>query len=420
MQTLSLLAAKKRQSPRTGFVHFFGADPEAVDTIPIYENFCFALALCREKRSETVLEAKDLLKRLVSFQGEEGNFPIYLHDFPRCYDPFAGLRLGSILVKLVGEFEPVLGPELKLKLEKALSKILDHARKRRDEKKLPPLWELRYAALCGTDFSVSEELFSPVDLWEHAVSCGLQGIECSVPFHEGIGAYAGPTYGDAQFGLEPMPQAIEYVACKELTSRLKAIRPAQIGTVACDALQISSVDAFNGWIVNQGDSFHMIAAKQTEKNSGFAHALRVLWKGEILHSLVLPRSHAAIKADPVGQQMEMEIALPEQFDPLEDDHFEICLYLDAHPENQIGVDGARATVFELGQPVHIRSGEFSLSLRFELIGGEGQFCGHLHRGNRPCQTANVGANLYEAFDWKIGLRTLRRKGACTLKLVVSQ
>ena len=54
-------------------------------------------------------------------------------------------------------------------------------------------------------------------------------------------------------------------------------------------------------------------------------------------------------------------------------------------------------------------------LRFSLVEGEGDFCGHIYRSNRPNQrlTAN-----HESFDWKIGLRTLRRSEKCILSIEI--
>lgn len=116
---LAVAAGRKRQSPRTGFVHLFAADETATDTVPIYENFCFALALFRQKTGESVLEGKELIERLLAFQTETGSFPIYLHDYPRCWDPLMPLKIASLLLILVRHFSPVLGEELREKIDRA-------------------------------------------------------------------------------------------------------------------------------------------------------------------------------------------------------------------------------------------------------------------------------------------------------------
>src|SRR3569832_1741282 len=79
---LALRAGRARQSPQTGFVHHSYENLErSAETIPVYENFCFALALFRTKTVENVLEAKNLLERLLAFQTAEW-FPLFLHDYP--------------------------------------------------------------------------------------------------------------------------------------------------------------------------------------------------------------------------------------------------------------------------------------------------------------------------------------------------
>ena len=69
-------------NPRTGFIHFHYSDETAFDTIPLYENACYILSLFRSHNAENILEAKELLRRLLHFQTEGGGFPTYLHEYP--------------------------------------------------------------------------------------------------------------------------------------------------------------------------------------------------------------------------------------------------------------------------------------------------------------------------------------------------
>ncbi len=75
---LNLAAAKKRKSAQTGFIHYypFSLPLEPHDTIPLYENFCYALALLRSRLSDHVLEAKSLLTST--------NIPIVMIDARCC------------------------------------------------------------------------------------------------------------------------------------------------------------------------------------------------------------------------------------------------------------------------------------------------------------------------------------------------
>jgi hypothetical protein len=101
---LAMRAGRARQSPQTGFVHHSYESPErGSETIPVYENFCFALALFRTKIAENVLEAKTLLERLFAFQTTSG-FPVYLHEFPHCKSHALSKKLSIVAQFLIRDF----------------------------------------------------------------------------------------------------------------------------------------------------------------------------------------------------------------------------------------------------------------------------------------------------------------------------
>ncbi|WP_194848437.1 hypothetical protein [Candidatus Neptunochlamydia vexilliferae] len=95
---LALQAARHYESPQTGLIHFCYEDEGSRETIPLFENFCFCLALLRTFSKDNVEEAKERLERLLAFQLEEGNFPTYLHQYPNrgwSRHPFFPLQLIS-------------------------------------------------------------------------------------------------------------------------------------------------------------------------------------------------------------------------------------------------------------------------------------------------------------------------------------
>ena len=114
---LALRAGRARQSPQTGFVHHSYENLErSAETIPVYENFCFALALFRTKTVENVLEAKTLLERLFAFQTAEG-FPLFLHDYPQVKSRKLEKKLSIVAQFLLRDFSAVLGDGLRSQLE---------------------------------------------------------------------------------------------------------------------------------------------------------------------------------------------------------------------------------------------------------------------------------------------------------------
>ncbi len=406
---LSFAAARKRQSPRTGWIHLSYADLFASDTIPLYENVCFALTLCGQRKAETILEAKDLLSRIFPFQAEEGNFPIYLHEYPRCYDPHVGLKIAPLFVRLIREFGSVLGADCKQKLEQSIQRILAFSAKKRVEKPFAPLWELRYQALCGNALpTIDTTTFSAEDWWHYWISVQFTETPVCAHFHSGLCSYIGPAIGDTQYYYEPTPHLLEWMAAQTLgcfTPRLLKDHPHQIKLAALSSLKVDGPFSES--------SYHIQYEHLAKFDSRSSSAFRVLWNGETLHSLVLPKSRSEIIAH---SSTDYTITLPVDFDQTKDDYFETVLYCDLSPETQLFINGQRGTVFTWDDTVEIRSGSLSIDLSFKVTEGEGQFCGHLHRGNRPTQTANAGPLQHEAFDWRIALRTLRRSPSCKLHL----
>ena len=87
---------------------------------------------------------------------------------------------------------------------------------------------------------------------------------------------------------------------------------------------------------------------------------------------------------------------------------EVGLYCNLSRQTQVLVEGKKANAFERSESVQISTDELTIDVEFALLEGEGEFFGHISRSNRPFQKACKGSLIYEAFDWKIALRTLRR------------
>jgi len=386
---LALNAGRKRQSPRTGFVHFYPSEEDACDTIPLFENFCFAFALLRQKNVESILEGKGILERLLFFQTSEGNFPLYLHDYPKCYDPMAGLNISPILVQTLRHFGAVIGAELKGRIGAAIERIVSFSGGR----SRPPLWEHRLAKLKGERGN-----FSPVspEEWFHwllSEQMGKGPISAKIPYHPRLQAFIGGA--ESQEKGEPRPLPIEWFLAEEegFSERLLSDHPASLqASLFFPAEGIESLPSVSSAWIPEGSRF--------------------LWRGSKLHSLCVP---SGIFIGP-GEILFSLVETPEWE---RGDLIEAALFSDLSPETSIWVNGKRGTVFHFGDLVRIVTPTLSLDLRFELVEGRGDFCGQISRANRPAQTACKGALQYEAFDWRIALRTLRREPRCRIALYVS-
>ncbi|PIS02781.1 MAG: hypothetical protein COT85_01760 [Chlamydiae bacterium CG10_big_fil_rev_8_21_14_0_10_42_34] len=353
-------AGRARQSKRTGFVH----DEE---TIPLYENFCFALSLFRAKTAESVVEGKELVDRLLAFQSTEGNFPIFLHEYPRCFDLNMGLKVAPILIYLLRLFGPVLG-DLKVKIEEALKLVLA----KRGQK---PLWENRYRACVGEPLlPVDTSEFSPQEWTQWIITAQLAGINhFKIPYDEELQLFMGHSGFDCQEGAQPRPNPIEWLlADGKFSPRLLQDHPHQL---LCAPLFPVTF----------------------ESTSCLSSDFRLFWNGSTLHSLV-------------GKSLVFD--LPETFEMGRSDLFEAALYTDISEETKIFIEGGKGTTFQLGDLITIQTPTKNIQFKFELTSGAGDFCGHIFRSNRPSQILKG----YEAYDWQIAVRTLRREGPCQIKV----
>ena len=199
-------------------------------------------------------------------------------------------------------------------------------------------------------------------------------------YHPGLQMAVG--FDLKQDRFEPAPRLIDWILVDgEYQPRLLKDHLAQIQLAALDRVEVSK-NLLDDVYREDGDLFWM--------------------SGSTLHSLVSENISEGIAE------------FKPTFEITRDDLFEVAYYCDASPDIEISIDGKKGTVFALGQTIAIQSSTRSFFLKFELLRGEGEFCGHVFRSNRPGQIGTKGVNEYEAFDWKIGLRTLRRSFDCAV------
>lgn len=136
LNELAVRYGRKLQSKQTGYLHlcYHPGDEDKHDTIPSLENFLFALALLKSKTSENVIEARSILEKLIKFQQPDGNFPVYLHEYPLCRDVLLGAQLLPTLYWIQKLFNTVLGNDLLQQIKKASELLLNFSLKIAEEK----------------------------------------------------------------------------------------------------------------------------------------------------------------------------------------------------------------------------------------------------------------------------------------------
>lgn len=471
---LSISCGRCLQSPQTGYIHYYyhNQEEEAHHTIPILENILFSLALFRSRIIENITEAKEILSHLLIFQNQgeaAGNFPVYLHEYPMCRDPLLGIHLLASFYWILKGFGHVLGPGLKVKLEEAIRLLLHYGFRIAEKEPLPysvtarlaaasqafgrlwadSHWENRGSVLLG------ELLHShATDSWhitKHVsdLIVALQMVYPSIQnspwkcfwdylgqtWHRHTCTYVGPCLKEEQRNEEPEPALYDLFLgyfSGQYSQRMKSFAPYHLQAALIQpsedqvpdySLPFQVQDHHQGqqWIVRQEQEWAYTGVDKKQLFNSVRERtytpFRFVWgEAKRVHTLVCQGGNCSTvvcQADENRVKLQIELGKAEELDELEKQR-EVNFYLDFHPDMKIGIDGQSATVFELGQKVTIQSGSRLISLMFELTEGKGQFLGHLMRGNRPAQIGLKGNNRFNAYDWHLVLRTIRRAGICRL------
>lgn len=472
LNDMALAAGRKRQSPQTGYVHYFYHDLEEdiQQTIPIVENVYFVLALLRTKTSEQITEAKEILDRLLFFQNQDGNFPIYIHEYPTCKDRFLGVQLLPAFYSILEEFQLVLGAELKQRLFSATSRLLQYALKAIDEKTPPYTIGLKIAAsakVLGVYLKDSAIEQVGVKLLDEFLNMGLQlawfippsiadicvalqmaytriqespwkdfGQHLIQTWHRPTCTYIGPGLKQYQQGDEPQPtlydlflgyfnQGFSERALRDAPYHLQAvlIRPTEeIFPLVQYPLKAEGLLNQSRWFIYQQDKFAYSLVKldvlQNPTLENAFHPLSLVWGNkEKVHTFVCQAGNFnSFEFLPKENEIELMVQLSSDYElESREKAREFAFFFDVEPDVKMTIHGEAATTFDLAEEFILTTPQVELSLIISLTKGEGEFLGHLMRGNRPSQIQLKGSHRFKAYDWQLFFRTLRRSSTCQLK-----
>lgn len=475
---MAIQCGRKRQNPHTGYIHhhYQATDEEARATIPLVENFLFALALLRSRTIENVNEAKVLLEGLLYFQNSaraeigSGNFPIYIHEYPVCKDRFTAVQIALAVYWILKLFHQVLGAELKRRLEDSFKSMLIHVLKAHIEKPASYSTAMKIGALCqagggllersdleSAGKNILDQLLAHPDrmAWCCPATMGamLSALTLLYPclhesqwspfwkhledtWHQGLSCYAGPALKEWQNGEEP--QVTLYDLFLGYFSGGFSTRALRDSIVHLEGVLIppyeekfrvlsypQRVDCSYEEITWHSREEQYIAYCHIEKcldlNPIFIkgyHPLRVIWGDcQRVHTLVCQGGNSK-KMEfiqvPDGVDIIFELDAMAETEDREKNR-EIVFFVDIHDGLEILISGQKATTFALGEILTLRSGVCELSLVFQLLQGEGRFLGHRMLGNRPSQLCLKGKQRHDAYDWQLFLRTIKRSESCVMR-----
>lgn len=470
---MALNSGRKRISPQTGFIHYCYQSPEDAtpQTIPILENFLFALTLLRTKTSENILEGRQLLENLLAFQCQiegdaKGNFPVYLHEYPQCRDRFLAINLLPIIFWISKQFSSILGSELNRKFEAMTRFLLDFCVHLPENISLPEAAKIKLGAalkalgILRQDNALEKEgdaLLSKcledmdpaswVETSQLADRCiALQLIYPSISaspwgrFWEFLKetwdhttcSYIGPAVREFQCREEPRVNLYDlflgyFSGNWSRRARLDSIVHLQGALIQPSDDFISSQmstelkGAYKGqqWMLIQTQAFSWTAIEKNETpgavdEKGF-NPFRIIWGDATrAHTFACQNGNAKrITFSRVDSGIDLFFTLGNMVNVDDKERSrEVSFFFDYMEDTQIMVDDIPATTFRLGDKVEIISPGLKLSMTFHIERGDGHFFGHLMRSNRPSQLAVKGNNRWQAYDWELFLRTLRRTEDC--------
>ncbi|MCB1135288.1 MAG: hypothetical protein KDK78_03365 [Chlamydiia bacterium] len=457
-------------SVQTQFLHYYphSFEGEAHDSIPVAENMLFALALIRLKTVDSVSEGVELLKRLLPFQLENGQFPLYIHQYPAAHDAYLGRRILVIFYFLLRDFAAVIDAESTTVLKRS-ARRLSAALCEALEEATPPPWiripSVHALQMMGGLFEddafhgmgeqhlaaawscVSQDtVFESQHAAELVLALGWTRPETWPAAAHGFweqfcaqydplrGVYCGPCIHERAYDALPMPSLYDLL-CSFHWGRCAAGLNFEAGHLLLAALIDHRLDPTPGPAVLSasclGNAWERVLSERSSTvlcdrtqfppeptHPGF-HALRVHWigaKGLHVAALQLHRS-VAVRSTRTGATIVYDLELP----PLEDEGrraraWPLGLYLDHHPGLRLLLAGKQATVFELGQRVDIEADGLKASVVVTCVEGQGRWMLHVQRGARPAERHLSGDARYGGRDTCLLLRTVEQAAPVRLRL----
>ena len=361
---LALAAGRHYLSPQTDLIHLCYEDERSTDTIPLFENLCYCLTLFRTHVVDHVQEGKERLKHLLAYRLEDGRFPIYLHQYPNGVGSYRTMYPLFLIDKY---FHRVIEEPLRSEIRKNL--ILP----------FPPdqITNSREAGLTALHLIChGENLNSLAPYWDPTFQL-----------------YAGPLGDERQRKGEIETTLFDLF----MGSSPRILKPHPVHLHASLVFPHDAITDFP----------NISHLSPSPVGKGY-HLYRKVWQeGEHLHTLVCQEKKMILE--------DNVFIYPEEI-PEEKKRMELSFYTDYHPDTEIRINGEKGTVFKLGDQVTIKTATKTLTLTFKVEEGEGDFVGHISRGNRLSQLLT---HDFTAYDWKIGIRTLRRSSSLQLGFKLS-
>lgn len=423
---------------KTKLLYFDEEDPYDIASkkASLLYNFAYVFALCRSKNSDNILLAKELLTRLLGFQvssceSSNGGFPKYIHAYPEVYDSRACTHIYVVLFKLFQLFHKVFEKPLKDALTRSLDQLkgyLKVAHKLYGTKE--DLQPLVFAILGIEDpcepFTISSkhlESLVYLNLYNKELASKYRKTLGSF-FNKDLGSYAGPFFHEYFEKGKHRPTLFDLYMSSVENPQIDEDHP--IHLLAALMIDVFPVDEFKlvpkqpllyrempvSVLQDTNSALTFFDSFEPKENDSYPkgfHTFAYLFgEKQKPASLVCQVKNMKIESTLSDDTLTLDFTYPEQ--ELEDkkEVSELVFYLTRSEILELFVDHKKATIFKMNETLMIESLDRRIELNFEVVDGTGEFLGGISMGNRASQMHQMAIEGFQAFDWKIALRTLRR------------
>lgn len=408
--------ARSRQSSLTNMIHLSHVSPHSWETIPIFENLCFVIALFRSHVMANTLEGRQLLEKILAFQiaaGEHaGLFPRYVHEYPRIERKGYLISIALALHRIERHHSHVLHAQLARALGEAISKLIEALQEktwmdsisvllRVIQGELPDresLLGLRPTSIreCIYLLHITQILFiqedpNTTEVFHHLISY----------WSKPMNAYIGPLEKEwYEHGEEPI--SLFHYFMHTITETKRQIIPGLVHLHATLLYSNENLRTFTqklpnlhaNWKIQQTGKFlWQMCTKLPEQVCRGFHLFRILWVDGVVYSMVCQQllSMTTATIDEFESEMNFE-EIPE---------YGLELYFRKTNNAKIYSNGKRATCFIAGEWITIDTGTSQLALQFtspENIPTVATLSMH----HRPAELRPDHSSV----DWRLSIRVL--------------
>lgn len=412
----ALRYGRSRQGSLTGMIHGSHLHPDSWETIPIFENLCFVIALFRSRAVANTLEGRELLEKILAFQITSGDnfglFPRYLHEYPNLQRRGYLISIAVALSLIQFHHRQILHADLQQTLSKAIESLMEALEKqswidtisillRIMQGKLPSCdscLALRPTSIreCTYLLYIVQFLFlqrSPysAEVFNHLTSYWSAEMKC----------YIGPLEKEYYLNREEVVSLFHYFMI-QMTDSTSSIPQGIIHLHSSllypleDAPEVTEKlpSLHKHWNIQQSNGFfwQMCNYLPEQTCKGF-HLFRVLWRDETVHSIICQQRirMSYRKIDEFLSELTFE-DLPEHG---------LELYFPKTKNTKIYSNGKRATCFHSGEWITIDTGNAKIALEF-TTSDNSPAVASLSMHHRPAELQPDSSTI----DWRLSIRIL--------------